>query len=340
MLPEETELKARKLQVGGDLAAAQFMQSSVEFELARTAEPLSPDANKHLKAAASGFAKIVENYRMRSLGIDAHYWEGRRYQDLGDHRQALGCYRDLIDLGDSKVLSSIRTSATRQALEILTDPKMNNYTEAIAIGERWTSAISVVDEADPDALAIRYLTALANQREAAALNAKDPNRKKFMTVARQNVMPVTRHPGEYQKPAKELLAKVGGSSKDKDEDREPATFAEARDRGRKALEQMQEAAMLIPPAEENKEEETLAQLRAQKKNASATALKYFRLALRCRRSIRAGKAHQGRCERQGQGRRRRHRRTQALEDRRAERSALLRLFSLLGTAGSISRPPC
>ena len=279
VLPEETELKARKLQVGGDLAAAQFMQSSVEFELARTAEPLSPDSNKHLKAAASGFAKIVENYRMRSLGIDAHYWEGRCYQDLGDYKQALGCYRDLIDLGDSKVLANIRTSATRQALEILTDPKVHNYTEAIAIGERWTSAISIVDESDPDALAIRYLTALANQREAAALGAKDPNRKKFMTVARQNVMPVTRHPGEYQKPAKELLAKVGGSAKDKDEDREPATFAEARDRGRQALEQMQEAAMLIPPAEENKEEETLAQLRAQKKNASAQALKFFRLAL-------------------------------------------------------------
>lgn len=279
VLPEQTELKARKLQVSGDLAAAQFMQSSVEYELARTAEPLSPESKKHLKAAASGFAKIVEDYRMRSLGIDAHYWEGRCYQDLGDFKQALGCFRDLIDLGENKVLGSVRTSATRQALEILTDTKTHNYPEAIAIGERWTAANSVADEADPDVLAIRYLTALANQQEAAALNAKDPNRKKFMTVARQNVMPVTRHPGEYQKPAKELLAKVGGASKDKDEEREPTTFAEARDRGKQALEQLQEAAMLLQAAEENKEADSLAQLRAQKASASATALKYFRLAL-------------------------------------------------------------
>ena len=88
------------------------VSSSIDYQLAKTYEPGNRQARKHLTAAANSYAALYETYRTRAAGLLARLWEGRCYQELGDYNQALGCYRDLMDLADSDETRTITVSET------------------------------------------------------------------------------------------------------------------------------------------------------------------------------------------------------------------------------------
>ncbi|MBI3837634.1 MAG: hypothetical protein HY288_06840 [Planctomycetia bacterium] len=280
-LVAEKDLQAQKRQVSGDLAQVRMLRAGVDYELAKTFAPQSAEAKKHLQAAVESFAEIDKAYRTRAAGLLARLWEGRCFQEMGEIKQALGCYQELMDLPPNPDTRSIKTKSTRQALECWTKESEKKYQEAIERGERWEKEAGG-SQTDPDALAIRYLTALAYQAQSNALPSKDPNRKKLVSVARQYVGPVAKHPGEYQRPAKMLLVALGGS-KDQKEQKEsasdPATFADAFERGNEALGQMQEAGVALKLAQSKSDKAAVANLQRQQKESAAAAREAFQLAL-------------------------------------------------------------
>src|SRR6185436_13583619 len=154
----------------------------------------------------------------------------RCHQQLGQFKQALGCYQELIDLPPSSDTQGVRAKATRGALECWTHDSQKKYREAIECGERWDSQASA-DARDADSLAIRYLTGLAYQAQSKTLPAKDPNRKKLVGSARQHVDAVARQPGEYQRPAKMMLVALAPAKGPKDSGGQGVTFAEAYEQG-------------------------------------------------------------------------------------------------------------
>ena len=101
---------------------------------------------------------------------------------------------------------------------------------------------------------------MAYEGQSESLDERDPNRKRFSQLARQHAETVAAHAGEFQRPASRLLAALdtkkdakekarparGKSSKDKDKDKENAdgnaAFLEHFERGKQALEAMQDAA--------------------------------------------------------------------------------------------------
>ena len=240
--PTETELQSQKRQLASDLAQVRMLRAGIDYELAQSFAAKSAECKKHLQAAAKAYATLYQTYRTRTAGQLARLWEGRCYQEMGDIKQALGCYQELMDLPWSSETKSIKTKSTRQALECWTQADQKKFPEAIERGERWEKDAGP-QQTDGDALAIRYLTALAYQGQSSSLPAKDPNRKKLAGFARQSAMPVANHPGEFQRPAKMLLVALGGNkeTKDKQSTKEPTTFGDAVERGKQALEQMQEA---------------------------------------------------------------------------------------------------
>ena len=280
-LAAEKDLQTQKRQVAGDLAQVRMLRAGIDYELAKTFALRSADAKKHLKAAARSFAAIDEAYRTRAAGLLARLWEGRCYQEMDELKQALGCYQELMDLPAGPDTRSIKTKSTRQALECWTQDSEKKYQEAIERGERWEKEMGG-SQNDPDALAIRYLTALAYQAQSNALPSKDPNRKKLAGVARQFVGSVAEHPGEYQRPAKMLLVALGGNKdnkKPKESKTDPATFAEAIEHGNQAREQVQEMDLALKLAEEKSDKAAVDNLKRQKRESIAAARAAYQLAL-------------------------------------------------------------
>jgi tetratricopeptide (TPR) repeat protein len=276
--PEEADLAERKRKLGAELVHVRLLRASVDYELAGTYEAGSPKAKKHFQDSAKSYATLHETYRTRSAGLLARLWEGRCHQQLGQFKQALGCYQELIDLPPSPDTLGVRAKATRGALECWTHDSQKKYREAIECGERWESQVPA-DAHDADSLAIRYLTGLSYQAQSKTLPAKDPNRKKLAGSARQYVDAVARQPGEYQRPAKTMLVALAAGKGSKDTGGQGATFAEAYEQGRQELEQMQQAAADLTLARGGTDKAAIEKLEKRKRETTAAALDALRLAV-------------------------------------------------------------
>ena len=267
---EQTQLAAEKRQLAGEFAQTRLMHAAVDYEVAKSFEPNSADCKNHLKAAAKAYAAIHESYRTRAAGLWARLWEGRCHQELGEITQALGCYGDLMDLPISPETRAVRTKSTRAAMTCWTMDSQKRYEEAIERGTRWEHD-GGANESDADAMAIRYLMALACQSQSKALPARDPNRKKLAGSARQYVLAVADRPGEYQRPAKMLLVTLRGEKDSKDGRDPKATFADLYDAGKQALERMEEATLAARLSQEKKEKANLPALKKQRQENKLVA---------------------------------------------------------------------
>jgi tetratricopeptide (TPR) repeat protein len=279
--PDDRPLQAQKRQLSADLAQARLYRAGIDYELSKTHPPSGDKSKSCLTAAAASYAALYEAYRTRYVGLLARLWEGRCYQELGKHNQALGCFRELMDLPDSAETRSIRAKSTRHALECWTSDPVKNYQAAIERGERFEKE-SGSNATDPDSLAIRYLTAVAYRDQSQSLPDRDPNRKKLAGVARQVVGPVAEHPGEFQRPAKMLLVALSGTKNAKEPDAPPATFAEALEQARAALGRMQSAQGEIS-ALGNADPAKLEALQKQKSDSADRAIDQLRLAISLRK---------------------------------------------------------
>jgi len=287
--PGETELQAQKQRLSAELAQARLMRANIDFETARAFPVGSPEAKKKYEAAAKAYAELHEAYRTRTVGVLARLWEGRCRQALGQFDQALTCFGELMDLPDSTDTRSIRTKSTRHAMECWTEAAVGKYQAAAERGERWSQE-SKGDTAEDD-LAIRYLTAVAYQRQAEALPEKDPNRKRLASSARETASPLLRDANPFQQPAKVLLASLSGgvpatntSVKQDDTAKAgpPKNFLDALTQAKPALERMQKAALELDVARAKGDKAGITDLEKQRNLAAGEAMRSLDLAMRLR----------------------------------------------------------
>lgn len=277
--PGEEHLKQRKIELASDLAEARMTEATIDYDLARTYTAGSDEAKRHLSTAAEKFGRVAEDYRTRPTGLFARLWEGKCYQESGEHKRALTAFEELSDLtGNSKLIATIRAKAIRQAIECLSDPQTRKYEAAATRGQEWISANERLAANDPDGLAIRYVTAVALQKLAATLAPKSADRVQHHKTALRLARQVARYPGEFQNAAEKLVKLLGGTNKD-DPEAEPTTFAMARDRGLKAMEKIQNAKMGREISEQTGETDQVKLYDQQEKEAQDEAAHYFKLAL-------------------------------------------------------------
>ncbi|MDZ7617159.1 MAG: tetratricopeptide repeat protein [Patescibacteria group bacterium] len=260
---EETKRIEERDQVRRDILESRMALAGVKYELALTYPKGSDGYKKTMKEAAERYGDVYEKYSTRLVGLYARMWEGRCYKELGDHVRAFEAFEELLEQPDEP--AAFRALANRVMvleLETCLMPDVREHKKAMDRGFAWLAKTRGAEEASIEGLAVRYYSGLAAVEYAKGLKKDDPAEAKLRddahAEARKAFQFVARLPGDHQRMAKERLAEMGI-----EQTGDPATFAEARDRGKDELDKVQ----MTNLSEEDR------------KQASLDAVKYFRLAL-------------------------------------------------------------
>ena len=289
---EEIEIRE---QMRGDFLQAQLLSAMVMEGRADTVEKGSEEYLDLLQKAEAQYRVIEERYRKRMAGLYAKLYRGRCLHHLGKGAEALGLFRELLDEPeDSAAFRELKQAALKQALESWLDPARDGYAEAVDRGGQWLARLTPGQLRLPDALAIQYSLAQANQAFANELKEKNPRDRlaaERLRVARDLAREVAKYPGERQQDARRLLADIQGTSPETTADRPtPTSFTEARTAGKDAMDAMQNAAFLLESLpvrmQQEPDEEVKKDLQQQLRVAETElrdkrdeAIEYYRLAL-------------------------------------------------------------
>ena len=261
---EETEKIEKRDQVRRDILEARMALAGVKYELALTYPKGSDNYKKTMKEAAERYGQVYEKYSTRLVGLYARMWEGRCYKELGEHVRAFEAFEELLEQPDEP--EAFRALANRvMVLELETCilPEVKEYKKAMDRAFAWLEKARGAEESSVEGLAIRYYAGIAATEYSKGLKKDDPTEAKLHSEAQEQARKafqyVARLPGDYQRRAKERLAELGI-----EQSGEPATFAEARDRGKDELDKVQ----MTNLSQEERDQ------------AAKDAVKYFRLAMR------------------------------------------------------------
>jgi hypothetical protein len=268
----EAREKARQ-----NLLAARLALGQVTEEIARTYLPGSAEAKKKFAEAAARFKDLFDKYSSWLAGLYAKMWEGRCYREMGEMKKAYECFESLLLQGDTAApVREMKNKALVLLLETYLLPSEKKYPEAIARVEAWEKDAVGPEESSLDGLAIKYLGGQAAHELAKAAKPNDKSRNTYIATAKNWFRFVTRFNSPYEQQAQARLLEPLFGTAQRDE---PKTFAAARDRGEEARQQLLAAQTQLQVAKSQGKKEDLEKLNQQIADASAEALKYYRLAL-------------------------------------------------------------
>lgn len=262
-----------------DLLQSMLFVAGVQFESAKTWPEGSPDRKKLFEAAGAQYKTVYEKYRTFLAGLLARIKQGQCFQEMGDTKQALGAYGEMIVQPDTQdEFRRMKSLALHLAMQCWTHDKEKRYEEAITRGEEWIGKARANEERSTDWLAVRYYTAYAMKLQADTLTKKEEQNQKdtLLGNARKHAQFVAKTPGEYQDQAEKLYRQLAGTT---GADKEPTTFADAKERGDAELAEMQNKQQQASIAPEMKDTENIPKYLKESDEARAKALQYFRLAL-------------------------------------------------------------
>src|SRR5262249_48532965 len=159
---DQKQLDARdKLRL--ELIQAQLLSATVKYESTKTYEPGSEERKKLLTESAAKYEAIYKEHGRLLAGLYAKMWQGRSLFDLGQARQALACFDEVLAQPDEpEEFRVLKTKALDLALDSWNSEQEKKYDLSIAGGERWLKEVKEVRgrEADsPEGLSIRWKTA-------------------------------------------------------------------------------------------------------------------------------------------------------------------------------------
>lgn len=240
---KEIETRTR---LRADLIQSRLFIGTVIFETAMTYPVGGRQRTDMLNEAAAKYKSLYEKYGTWLAGLYARMWEGRCCKELGDHEKALRIFAELLSQADEPIAfrqlknkALILSLETSLSLKKPLQPNVEQYKQAIDNFNAWQKNSRGNEPLSNDGLTIRYLAGEAHLEYARGLGEKNPRRQESIVRARELFQFVGRFAGSYQRPAKAKLADPLLGTKADVQDGEPATFAEASERGRAALERMQ-----------------------------------------------------------------------------------------------------
>lgn len=257
---------------------ARLLKATVIYESAATFEEATPQRTKLLEEAAAAYAAIYEQYQRRLAGLYARMYQGRCFQDLGNTKQALTYYSELLaQPDDPDEFRVLKRKTLRLAMMCWLDDSEKKYDEVIRQGEAWLGQARGSEPQTTEGLAIRWLTALGYEQRALAYDGDDPRRTSDHRQAVNLATAVAQYRGDHQDDARSMLTRLrpraGGEGSAVD-------FAGALAAGKSALDTMSAAQAKVRILERTGSEATkLDEARTEIAAAQATALEEFRHAL-------------------------------------------------------------
>ena len=233
---KEIEARAR---ARADLVQSRLFLGTVVYETAMTYPADGKQRKDLLAEAAAKYKELYEKYGTWLGGLYGRMWEGRCYKELGDHKKALQIFDELLaQVDEPAAFRQLKNKALILSLETSVQPEVKQYKAAVDNANEWLGSIRGDEQSSPDGLAIKYLSAGAFMEYGRGMDDNAAKQRNLIKQARDLFEFVSRFPGDYQNPAKAKLADPLFGAKKADEG-EPATFADARDRGKAALDRMQ-----------------------------------------------------------------------------------------------------
>ena len=192
---KETELAAARNRALVNAIQARLLAGTVVFELAKTYATEDKQRTDMLQQATAQFASIYEKHQRRLAGLYARMWQGRCHQELGDTKQALSYYGELLAQPDepAELIVSKRRTLPLAMLCWLTESEAK-FDEVARQGTAWLAQARGNEAQTPEGLAIQYHTADAIDRRAQSLEARDGQRGRDLRDAARLAAEVARFP--------------------------------------------------------------------------------------------------------------------------------------------------
>jgi hypothetical protein len=266
--PKDAKLKELQDQLRIDYLQTQLLAAAIKEEQADTLDPKSKEYKDTILAAAKEYGEIYDKYRTRLAGLYARVYQGRCHQKVGDHKEALSYFTELLEEPDSAdEVRTLKTKVLLLAVKSWAADSQKKYAEAIAKGTAWLERVRPNETRESDWLDLRLQVARAMQAYAEELKSKDAKQSAgHLAEARKLARFVANIPGEYQKDARQLLLDLGVEPAAPQSDIQPKTFAEAFEAGKDAMDVMKvsQQVLAVVPAR-LKVEKDAAQLEELKK---------------------------------------------------------------------------
>jgi|GEM_PF-5522926 len=172
-----------------DYLELRMAQAALPYEAARAYPTDSPERKERLELAASRYEAIHDRWRVLVISIVARRERGRCLQELGQRKQAIAAYTEVLALEDADELFEIRAEALALCMSCWRHPEEKLATESIAVGRRWLEGNSAKRLKTRYALAIRWELAQALEVVAAQLTDR-VERAKLRREACEQAAPV------------------------------------------------------------------------------------------------------------------------------------------------------
>ncbi|TWT72766.1 hypothetical protein Pla123a_40650 [Posidoniimonas polymericola] len=148
----------QRLQLRFQLAQSRLSNARALNELAKTYPSDSNERKQLLEKAAKDFAALYEKYdtqQSAGIGFYAHLYEGRCYQELGQHRLADGCFEVVASLPteDPSLRRLVRMAQTSLVAGLTAQDEAG---EALERGAEWLDDIPRKEQSQPAVLALKY----------------------------------------------------------------------------------------------------------------------------------------------------------------------------------------
>lgn len=221
-----------------------LLAAAILEEKADTLPAGSKEQKDALTQAGKEYGEIYEKYRTRLAGMYARLHQGRTYQKLGNHKEALSYFDELLEEPDgAEEVRTLKTKVLAHAVTSLIAEK--KYAEAILKGGGWVDKIRPKDEREKDWLELRLGVARAMKLNAEAIKSKDAKQAEGqLNQARNLAKAVAKYPSEYQKEARQLLTELGVESTSTEEI-QPKSFNEAFTAGQEALDNVRVSQQIL-----------------------------------------------------------------------------------------------
>ena len=184
--------------------AALLNVALIEYDAANLEKDFGDAAKyqKRIERAQKLFVELGDEYRDRLTGLEALYYQGRIYQDMGEFRTALQYFEELLQVPE--LPDAVSGKVLAGAITCLGDPSLNNPQRAVSLGEDWLRRRK---EGRTTQIADVHVAVARAQIEIAKAESERKQQRTY-DAAREHLMAAIRIPGPHQPTARGLLANL------------------------------------------------------------------------------------------------------------------------------------
>jgi hypothetical protein len=184
----------------------------------------------------------------------ARLYQARCMAKTGKHKEAMGIITaDLLSQPEDQ--PAFRTLRIKTLIEALNSwQALGQHAEGVSKGLAFLDTVRPQEERSPDVAELRYKTAVAIDAYVTELKKKNPadkDARKLMGDGKKLIASVLKFPNDWQDDARKLQPKfaTAGGAETASARAEPKTFAEAKQMGQEAIQEMQDANATIKAIE-------------------------------------------------------------------------------------------